>query len=212
MSARAPDAPTLRPLLPALESIPGVSRAVLQGPPWELFLICDHTVENAAQVELAARARLAEAGLTTRDVAVHLSFVAAPPPRQRVRFVTSSAEMLGPMRAAASVTLEWGGRLFHERVEGESGLAASLRLPALATVHALEAAAGIELHLRLIGIRTIRVFDADLVVALLRSGPAPGVPLIGASLVSQEELHRSAALAVLHATNRVLGNYLALAG
>jgi hypothetical protein len=209
MHARALDASSLRPLLPEFEAIPGVSHALLQGPPWVLFLICDHTVGNAARVELDARARLAEAGLTTSDVVVHLSFTAAPAPRQRVRFVGSSAEVLGPARTAANVALEWGGRTFGERVEGESGLAAELRLPALATVRALEAAAGAPLQLRLVGIRTVRVFDADLVVALLRSGPAPGVPLIGASLVS-DELHRSAALAVLHATNRVLGNYLAL--
>jgi hypothetical protein len=58
-----------------------------------------------------------------------------------------------------------------------------------------------------VGIKGFRAFDAEVVVAVLRGGTTDGRTLIGAALAT-ENLHRSAALAVLNATNRILGNYL----
>ena len=110
-------------------------------------------------------------------------------------------------RARAEVELEWAGQSFREEMEGESGSAVELRLAALATLRALEGILGGQMQFELVGIKGTRAFDADVVVALLRSEQAAGRSLVGAALAT-DNLHRSAALAVLNATNRALGNYL----
>ena len=93
-------------------------------------------------------------------------------------------------------------------MEGESGSAVELRLAALATLNALSAVLADELTFALIGIRAIRVFDRDLVVVSIHSEQeGADRPLLGTGLVT-ESLWHGTALAVLNASNRLLGNYL----
>ncbi len=82
-----------------------------------------------------------------------------------------------------------------------------LRLAALATVRTLEAVLQGQADFHLVGIKNIRAFDTDIIMVLLRMEERPDLSLVGASL-SVDNPFRSAALAVLNATNRVLGNYL----
>ena len=57
------------------------------------------------------------------------------------------------------------------------------------------------------GVKRVRSFDADLMVAsLFRAGP-PRQQLVGAVVVGEDPL-RAACIAVLNALNRLLGNYL----
>jgi hypothetical protein len=113
-------------------------------------------------------------------------------------------------RAAATTVLEWRGQLFQANQEGESGPAVELRLAALTTLRALEQVLDGELTFSLVGIRSLRAFDRDLVVVLTRSDQeVADWPLVGISLVNHTLWH-GAALAVLNATNRLLGNYLAV--
>jgi len=187
-----------------LESIGCVQRAFLEGDPLEVYLVCDREEQEPA--EPLARAVMGRFGLPERTP-LTVAYVPMPEPRRRVRFVSARLTSPRPGRASAEVALEWAGQTYSEEMEGESGSAVELRLAALATVRTLEAILGGHMRFDLVGIKGMRAFDTDVVVALLNSEQAAGRALVGAALAT-DNLYRSAALAVLNATNRVLGNYL----
>ncbi len=105
------------------------------------------------------------------------------------------------------MAVEWGGREFEGREEGAGGPVADLRLISGAALRALEKVLTGSVQFHLIGVKSVRVFDHDLIVVLARSDSAPERQLIGVSLVTTDPV-RSAALAVLNATNRWLGIHL----
>jgi hypothetical protein len=187
-----------------LESLGCVQRAFLDGDPPELYLICDK--EELEPAEPIARALLAQHGFPERTP-VHVAYMPMAEPRRRVRFLSARLTSPRPGRATAEVALEWAGQTYSEEMEGESGSALELRLAALATVRTLEAILGGRMKFDLVGIKGMRAFDSDVVVALLSSPQSGPGGLVGAALAT-DNLYRSAALAVLNATNRVLGNYL----
>lgn len=198
------DSEVLSRLRAELEEIGCVRRAFLDPDPLELYLICDR--EEAEPAEPLARMLLSQHGLP-EGTPVHVAYVPIPEPRRRVRFVSARLKSPRPGRAVAEVELEWGGQTYSGETEGESGAAVELRLAAMATVRTLEGILGERMRFELVGIKQMRAFDSDVAVALLRSDQAPGRSLVGAAIAT-ENLYRSAALAVLNATNRVLGNYL----
>jgi hypothetical protein len=186
----------------ALEALDGVSRAMVDPDPLAVWLVCERT---EAPPEAVVRAVLAEHGHPAGAVPVEVAYLTAPEPRRRVRFVAARLTTPSMGRGRAEVELEWGGLAYRGDADGETGPAIALRLAAMATLRSLEAVLEGRLRFDLMGIKLVRAFDADVVVALLR---APGgEPLVGASL-AVDEPYRAAALAVLNATNRVLGNYL----
>lgn len=198
------DAAGLAALRSELEAIEGVARAVIEGPPYRLYLICEPT--ETTPTELLVQSVLARHGLGGNHVEVQACFLPTSQPRRRVRFVRS--EIRSTWKGArAMVELEWSGQTFSDTLEGESGAALELRLTALATLRVLEAVLQHAISFQLVGIKGFRAFDADVVVVVLRAGDEDHQQLIGASLAT-EDPHRSAALAVLNATNRLLGNYL----
>lgn len=206
MNSPATDAAARERLRAELQAIDGVHRAVFDGPPWTLLLVCRE--ESAVPVEPVARALLAREGVGA-GVEVQLCYLPEAQPQRRIRFVRAELEHPAPGRAVATVALEWAGRRFEERQEGESGSAVELRLVALTAMRVVEAVIGGAVGFHLVGIKAVRAFDADLVVTLLRTEQGERVPLIGAT-VAGESPARAAALAVLNATNRVLGNFLAI--
>ncbi|HEV2148621.1 MAG TPA: hypothetical protein VGR37_14550 [Longimicrobiaceae bacterium] len=187
-----------------LQSLDGVRAALLDGPPLAVHLVCERG--EPARLEMQAGAVLARHGLDRGTAQLHVSFLAAPQPARRVRFRGATLHRPAAGRAVATVSLEWEGCVYEEQVEGESGDTVELRLAALATLRSIGALVGEALRFRLVGIRTLRAFDTDLVAVLLHADHGRG-PLIGASL-ARESPHESAAIAVLNATNRVMGNYL----
>lgn len=187
-----------------LESMGGVRRAVVDGDSSPVvFLICERS--DGEPAEALARGILARHGFP--EAQVQLALVPQAEPRRRVRFVAARVSQPRPGRALAEVELEWAGESFREEVEGESGTALELRHAALATLRSLHGILGGRVKFELVGIKGFKAFDAEVVVAVLRGGTAEGGPLIGAALATGN-IHRSAALAVLNATNRLLGNYL----
>jgi hypothetical protein len=201
----APPDPDVRASLRAdLEAIGCVRKAFLEEDPLELYVICDR--EESEPAEPLARALLAQHGFP-QSTPVHVAYVPMPEPRRRVRFVSARLTSPRPGRAVAAVELEWAGQTFVHESEGESGSALELRLAAMATVRTLEAILGGRMQFELVGIKGLKAFDTDVVVALLSSEQSAGHALVGAALAT-DNLYRSAALAVLNATNRMLGNYL----
>jgi hypothetical protein len=66
-----------------------------------------------------------------------------------------------------------------------------------------------QLNLELIGVKAMRAFDANIVIVSV-GATREGNPerLLGSYLAEQDPL-RGAVIAVLNATNRVLGNFIA---
>lgn len=189
-----------------LEGITGVRYALIEGARPTVYVICDGS--EPAGVELAVRAQVARSGLRADQADIQIGYLAAPQPRRRVYLARVNMEYPRIGRAIVTTVLEWRGELFEARLEGESGPAVELRLAALATISALEQVLEGKLTFSLVGIRSLRAFDQDLVVALTRSEQeSVDRPLVGISLATQTLWH-GAALAVLNATNRLLGNYL----
>lgn len=190
----------------ALEALDGVRRAVLDDDPLRVWLVCDSA---DAPTELRARALLAQHGHPAAAVPVEIAYLPPAEPRRRVRFLSVRT---GPARtggAGARVELEWGGEVRTGEAHGESGAAMELRLVALATLHALEEVLEARTRFTLVGIKPMRAFEADVVVVLVRAEGVP--PLVGAALAA-DDAPRAVALAVLNATNRLLGNYLSVPG
>ena len=185
-----------------LEAIEGVNRAFVEGPPYTVHVVAERGVP--APTEMVVHAVLAQHGMGEAEV--HVSHLSAPEPRRRVRFVRAQVHNSRTGGAQAAVELEWGGRTVRGEVEGESGYAVELRLAAMATLSALAEVINGRVKFQMVGIKPFRAFDADVVVALVRSD-VDGKSLIGAALASDDP-YRAASVAVLNATNRVLGNYL----
>ena len=128
-------------------------------------------------------------------------------PQRRVRFEGVEVQRPRPNYTIASVDLEWRGERYVGRSEGEGGGALELRVCGQATVEALQLIVGGEVTFQLVGVKAIRIFDHDLIAVLLHSPQAADRRLVGISLVVDDP-DRSAVLAVLNATNRLLGNYI----
>ena len=191
----------------ALTALMGVRRAIVSGPPWRALLICEHGIGDAAELRAAAMQLMISVGASGGEL--EISFVAPSRSRTRVRFIECSFELLDSARAAGRVVLEWEGKSVEMAAEGEAEPMAMLRLPAIATLRALSHITTGSFEARLVGIKEIRVFDGEMIVVLLHSPQAPHRQMIGACLVTHQPA-RAAALAVLNATNRVMGNYLTI--
>ncbi len=101
------------------------------------------------------------------------------------------------------VELEADGERHRGEVEGVGTGAVQLRLAGAATLEAVRRAVPGTEGLRLVGMKTVRAFDADLVLAGLRSHREEERRLVGA-VPSDGDPDRAAAAAVLDAVNRVL--------
>jgi hypothetical protein len=101
------------------------------------------------------------------------------------------------------------GREFTGECEGVISQAGELRCCAEATVRALERVVQPQLAFELLGVKAVRAFDATVVIVSLSARQeARASRLVGAYL-TDDNPPRGAALAVLNATNRILGNFFA---
>lgn len=125
----------------------------------------------------------------------------------RLFFNSFTAERSPSGKCSANVVLEYGGKRWSGRAEGQSSPIGDLRLGAEAAMHAVEEFADGTLGLELMGVKLIRAFDANVVIVSATQRSARDVKLVGCYL-AEENAMQGAALAVLNATNRVLGNYL----
>ena len=205
-SVSAVDANAAQALRAQLEALDGVERAVVDEATANVWI---HCTPDCSATELRTRASKAIADVGIDVDAVHLNLVTDLAYRRRVRFVAVERFEEHDHRVRMRVTLEWSGETAVGEVIGENGDLIELRTSAAAALVALEKILGEELGIKLAGVKQVKAFDAELmVVALYRSSGAPQ-RLVGSVSVG-ENPRRAAAVAVLNALNRILGNYLSV--
>lgn len=130
--------------------------------------------------------------------------------RERLRFTSFVFQRSPSGQTTAEVELEWLDGAHHTgKSRGVSSELGDLRVAADAALRAIEAFADGNAHFELTGVKTMRAFDANvIIVSVSYSGPDGSHRLLGCHLAEQDPV-RSAVVAVLHATNRTLGNFIA---
>ena len=129
--------------------------------------------------------------------------------QERLRFYDFAFERTRAGQVTCQVTLEFGpGELISAQVEGQASPAGDTRLGAEATIRALEVFTDRTVTFELIGVKVVRAFDANIVItSLIQNGDDGPERLLGCYLAEGDQV-RGAALSVLNATNRVLGNFI----
>ena len=130
--------------------------------------------------------------------------------RSRLRFEDFELVRFPNGRSKVRVRMGWTqGRSFSGESEGNQTLEGEVRAAAEAALEAAVGATGGRLDLDLRGTKALRVFDAWMVVVMVRAwtGEDP-IQLLGAYPCPDEDTARGAVLAVLDATNRVLARFL----
>jgi hypothetical protein len=128
--------------------------------------------------------------------------------QDRLRFAEFELDRLPNGRCRARVVLTWKQtERFSGECEGLASQAGELRCAAQATVDALSEAVRGAMGFELLGVKAVRAFDANVViVSLALPNESPGQRLVGCYLTPDADPSKGAALAVLNATNRILGN------
>jgi hypothetical protein len=129
--------------------------------------------------------------------------------RERVRFIEVRRELRSDQQSEIRVLLEWGGRDHEGLAIGDSRGALELRTAALAALDAVTRIVPGEMQVRLAGVKQVRAFDEDLIIVSLYRATVEPRNLVGVVVKGEDPL-RAAAVAVLSALNRLLGNYLQL--
>lgn len=132
---------------------------------------------------------------------------APPVRRERLSFGAFTFTRSPAGRCSVQVELEYDGRKYVGKREGQSSPIGDLRLGAEAAMDAVETFAQGGLGLELMGVKLVRAFDANVIIVSCSQRSSRTTRLVGCYLADRDAV-RGAALAVLNATNRVLGNYL----
>jgi hypothetical protein len=124
----------------------------------------------------------------------------------RLRFAGFDFRKLPSGVGSAEVTLEWKGtERFVGRAEGVSSAFADLRLAVEATLRALAEFTRHKDVFDLVGVKSVRAFDSNVVmVSVMAKRDGKPTQLVGCRIADGDPL-RSAVLATLQATNRLLG-------
>ena len=200
------DAVDLRVLRGRLEEDDQIERAVLDEEQGTVWIITTADV-RAAEVRSRVVAILREFEVTSGDVHLEFASTDASPYRRRVRFVGCERKVLKDGRVRIEAELDWQGEKFNGSAEGESGTLIELRTAAQAALEAVQQLTKDTLRLRLIGVKQLRAFDTELVVASLVRTDGEMQRFVG-SVLATTDPPRAACLAVLNGLNRTLGNLL----
>jgi hypothetical protein len=128
---------------------------------------------------------------------------------ERLRFQEFAFQRLPNGRCRSRVLLTWkDGRQFVGESDGVTSQTGELRCCAAAAVDALARAVEPRLAFELLGVKAVRAFDATVVIVSLSVRATSTATRLVGSALTETDPPRGAALAVLNATNRLLGNYL----
>jgi hypothetical protein len=125
--------------------------------------------------------------------------------QERLRFAGFNFARTQSGQCSAEVHLEFLGKTYTGRSIGSSSPLGDLRVSAEACLRALEEYSPEARNLEIFGVKQLRAFDANLAIVSISYRESRGtVRLLGCYLVD-EDVNRGAAIAVLNATNRVIG-------
>jgi hypothetical protein len=128
---------------------------------------------------------------------------------ERLRFAEFTLDRLPNGRCRARVGLTWrDSEQFTGEGEGLASQAGELRCSAQACVVALGQAVQGGLTFELLGVKAVRAFDATVVIVSLAAHGDGTTSRVVGSYLTDADIARGSALAVLNATNRILGNRL----
>ena len=128
---------------------------------------------------------------------------------ERLRFAEFLLDRLPNGRCRARVGLTWRNtEKFVGESEGLSSQAGELRCAAQACVDALVDAVQGKIRFDLLGVKAVRAFDSTVIIVSLATQSDKGGHRVVGSYLTEDDTARGAALAVLNATNRILGNQL----
>ena len=130
--------------------------------------------------------------------------------RERLRFTDFRFDRTPSGRSSATVQFEWiEGDPIMGKASGQTSELGDLRIACEAALRAIESFAAGAFTLELLGVKLIRAFDSNvIIVAISAKRPDGATRLLGCTLAERDPLHGSV-IAVLHATNRLLGNLIA---
>ena len=130
--------------------------------------------------------------------------------RERLRFEEFQLDRFPNGLARVRVRVDWTrDRSYFGEAEGNQTLEGEVRAAAEATLKAAGRASEGRLELDLRGAKALKVFDAWVVVVMVRAWiEDDALQLMGAYPCPDEDTPRGAAMAVLDATNRVLRKFL----
>lgn len=128
---------------------------------------------------------------------------------ERLRFAEFTLDRLPNGRCRARVGLTWrDSEQFTGEGEGLASQAGELRCSAHACVVALGQAVQGGMSFELLGVKAVRAFDSTVVIVSLAVQGDGSTSRVVGSYLTETDTPRGAALAVLNATNRILGNRL----
>lgn len=131
------------------------------------------------------------------------------PRRERLRFADFSFTRTPSGQCSAEVSLEWDNALYTGRAIGQSSPLGDFRVAAEAALRALEDFAKDAMHFELLGVKHVRAFDANLLIVSVSVREDSQLTRLVGCYLADTDTRRGAAMAVLNATNRVLGNHIA---
>ena len=141
------------------------------------------------------------------DVEAHTRLAADS--SQRLKFSSFKFDRYPKGRCRASVGLEPpSGLLIEESVEAlaAANSTSELRCTAQATVEALHKFVGDACSFEILGIKAVKAFNTTVIIVALSAQYDEEEHRLVGSYLAEENPERGAALAVLNATNRFLGN------
>ena len=130
--------------------------------------------------------------------------------RERVKFADFSFVRTPAGQCSAEVTLEWDGALFSGKSSGQSSPLGDFRVAAEAALRALDDFTKGALQLELLCIKHLRAFDANLLIVSVSTRENGQYTRLVGCYLAETDTRRGAAMAVLNATNRVLGNHISV--
>ncbi len=126
----------------------------------------------------------------------------ASAPEKRVRFVAARADRRPGSRVRVTVEVSFEGGSYEAEAEGIGTETIEIRLASLATLEAIREITDTP-PFRLVGVKLMHAFDAEVILVALRDPDVEGTRYIGAVPVRTTHV-AAAAAAVMDATNRVL--------
>jgi hypothetical protein len=142
------------------------------------------------------------------DVAAVIPVQSLQSRRERLKFADFSFTRTPSGQCSAQVTLEWDDGMYVGRAAGQSSSLGDFRVAADATLRALEDFAKDSMHFELLGVKHVRAFDSNLIIVSISVRNDGQLTRLVGCYLAETDTRRGAAMAVLNATNRVLGNYM----